>query len=133
MPWQYLCPKCNATLNPSAKVILLARHEERTILMGFESQPGSFDIYLPPDVELHPGSRWDFMCPVCRAELTLAEDDALCALVVESEGRRHRLLFSRIAGEHASFLFDLEGHLEERYGRAAEAYFQQMAAPKSFF
>jgi hypothetical protein len=91
-------------LNPDQTVVLLAIQGDRKLLIGFHPEPGNFDVYLPPDVTLAEGERWDFHCPVCRESLRSGELENLCELRMSEQGRKHRVFFSRVAGEHATFL-----------------------------
>jgi hypothetical protein len=104
MSWTYRCPKCGAMLNPDQTVVLVASQGARKLLIGFHPEPGNFDVYLPPDVTLAEGEHWDFHCPVCRENLRSGEVENLCELRMAEQGRTHRVFFSRVAGEHATFL-----------------------------
>ena len=119
MRWTYSCPHCGAMLNPGETVVLIARHGETRILIGFHPQPGNYKAYIPPGVELEVGSLWDFHCPVCLDSLTTDQAPGLCALDLHTEGKPHRLFFSRKAGEQATFVITAEG-LTERHGRDAD-------------
>lgn len=121
MHWTYSCPHCAATLNPDRNIVLRAEREDRRILVGFHPQPGNYEVYLPPGVEVEPGSRWRFRCPVCHADLTADADSDLCALVLHAAGRRTRVLFSRVAGHQATFVVG-EEQVEEHHGRDADLY-----------
>jgi hypothetical protein len=113
MNWTYSCPHCRSVLNPDQAIILLAVRNERYCLVGFHPQPGNYEVYLPPEVEMPAGSRWGFSCPVCRRGLTSELSDDLCALDMTSGGDPHRVYFSRIAGEQATFVVSAEGLLTD--------------------
>lgn len=113
MNWTYSCPHCRAVLNPDESIMLLAQRDERCFLVGFHPQPGNYEVYLPPDVEMPPGSRWSFACPVCRQALTSELSDELCALDMTSGGDPHRVYFSRVTGEQATFVVTAEGLLTD--------------------
>ena len=104
MSWNYSCPNCGASLNPAETVVLTAAQGKTWMLVGFHPKPGNYRVFLPPDVSVDPGSRWDFFCPVCQENLVSEEDDNLCALEMESKDGRTTILFSRIAGERATFV-----------------------------
>ena len=104
MSWTYSCPRCGAMLNPGETVVLVATQGARRLLIGFHPQPGNFEVYLPPDVTLAEGEHWDFHCPVCQENLRSGELQNLCELRMSEQGRKHRVFFSRVAGEHATFL-----------------------------
>jgi len=104
MHWTYACPACGAFLNPGESVILVGVQDDRRTLMAFNPEPGNYEIHVPPHTHVLPGTRWEFLCPVCQKNLAMAENENLCALdLIEGEARR-RVLFSRVAGEHATLV-----------------------------
>ena len=113
MNWTYTCPHCRAVLNPDESIMLLAERGELCCLVGFHPQPGNYEVYLPPAVEMPAGTRWSFSCPVCRQALTAELSDELCALDMTSGGDPHRVYFSRVAGEQATFVVTAEGLLTD--------------------
>ncbi len=121
MSWIYVCPFCNERLNPNKTLILLAEHDSRRMLVGFHPEPGNYEIYFPADAGLEEGQSWDFFCPVCRSDLKTDEDEKMCAVTMLEPDLSRRVLFSRVAGEHATYvIYDRE--LEHRYGKDAEGY-----------
>jgi hypothetical protein len=109
MRWIYACPQCDAMLNPDETVVLIGECGPHRVLMGFHPEPGNYRVYLQPGFELAEGSLWEFFCPVCSQSLMMEYAPGLCALDVATQGVRHRLFFSRIAGEHATFVITAEG------------------------
>ena len=125
MRWTYSCPHCHGVLNPDESIILLADLGDRQILAGLHPQPGTYEVYLPADVEVESGSRWAFSCPVCRQALTTEISEDLCALDMHSGGDAHRIYFSRVAGEQATFTITAEGLLKD-YGVHMDQYLEHM-------
>jgi hypothetical protein len=125
MHWTYSCPHCEAMLNPDNAIILVAELESGGILVGLHPQPGNYEVYLPPGVELAPGTRWSFSCPVCRQELTTDVSEDLCALDMHTDGDAHRIYFSRVAGERATFTVSAEGLLKD-FGVHADRYLEHL-------
>ncbi len=109
MRWTYACPHCQAMLNPDEAVVLIGECGPHRILIGFHPEPGNYRAYLPPEFKLQEGSMWDFSCPVCNRSLIAEIAPELCALDMAVQGVRHRLYFSRIAGEQATFVITAEG------------------------
>ncbi|MCK9459775.1 MAG: hypothetical protein M0R80_09070 [Proteobacteria bacterium] len=122
MQWIFYCPKCGAAINPGGVVTLIASRGSVTILLGFNPEPGNYDLFLPPGIALPPGTEWSFSCPVCRADLASAEHDKLCELVLMVGTERRRLLFSRIAGEQATYVLRGDAALVERHGEHSDRY-----------
>jgi hypothetical protein len=65
---------------------------------------------------------WSFSCPVCRADLTSPDHTRLCELSLIIGEERRRLLFSRIAGERATYVLREDADAVERHGEHAERY-----------
>ena len=66
---------------------------------------------------------------MCRADLRTDEDENLCELVLRIEGEPLRILFSRVAGEHATFI--MHGReVRERYGEDSPRYDQLVGQEK---
>ena len=121
MSWEYSCPKCQAMLNPGCAIILTASHEKTRVLIGMHPQPGKYEIFLPPNVSCEDGSKWDFSCPLCQEDLKTKDDGNLCELGLLVEGESMRIIFSRIAGEHATFILH-EDSVQEKHGEDADRY-----------
>ena len=105
MDWKYNCPKCTAILNPDKQIILLGRHKGRDILLALHPEPGNYEVTIPYNAEINEGEFWEFFCPVCHETTTLAEEPSLATLdMTDGKGEWHQVVFSRIAGEHATFI-----------------------------
>ena len=129
MKWSYSCPHCQAMLNPQDAIILVARFGEQVWLVGFHPEPGHYEVYVPPGVDVIPGDRWTFSCPVCNTELTADFSDTLCAIDIHTEDEDHRVFFSRIAGDHATFVVSAEG-IRATHGKDADSYAREAAQMK---
>jgi hypothetical protein len=118
MSWTYWCPHCGSGLNPGKYIVLVGERGELRTLMGFHPQPGDYRACVPPGVELHHGETWEFFCPVCQRNLETEVAEGLCALDGRLWDQRHRVYFSPVVGEQATFVVTAEG-LVESYGRDA--------------
>lgn len=117
----YVCPKCEAVLNPERSITLVGACAGQKVLVGFHPDPGNYEIYFPPGASLEPGTSWSFSCPVCQTDLTDDGNDSLCRIEVVEGERRRGVLFSRTAGEEATFVVT-EGRVEETHGQHAKRY-----------
>jgi len=124
MRWTYSCPHCEAMLNPDETVVLIGECGPNRLLIGFHPEPGTYRAYLPPGTQLQKGSTWDFSCPVCNRSLVTEIAPGLCALDMATQGVRHRLFFSRTAGEQATFVITAEG--VQKHGPDAEKHSLEM-------
>ncbi|MBW2258325.1 MAG: hypothetical protein JRI25_27520 [Deltaproteobacteria bacterium] len=123
MSWDYRCPKCEAMLNPEAGIVLVAARGEARVLAGFHPEPGNYEVHFPPEVSIEGGDIWTFSCPVCHADLVSAENENLCALHLRVGEERQQVLFSRIAGEHATYVV-AGGEVAEQHGDHALSYYE---------
>jgi hypothetical protein len=110
-------------------VVLQVQCGDRRFLAGLHPQPGNYEVELPPGEEMPPGSRWEFFCPVCEKSLVSELSEDLCALDVTAPGDTHRVYFSRIAGEEATFVVSAEGLLKD-YGIHTDRYLERLVHEK---
>ena len=66
-----------------------------------------------------------YRCPACGHDLTSELSDDLCALDMWSGADRHRVYFSRIAGEEATFVVGAEGLLDD-HGIHTDRYVEHL-------
>jgi hypothetical protein len=86
-------------------------------------------VEIPEDETMAPGSIWDFSCPVCDRSLISEISEQLCALDMRQHDERHRVYFSRIAGEEATFVVGAEGMLTD-HGVHTDRYLEQLVHKK---
>jgi hypothetical protein len=61
------------------------------------------------------GDEVTFACPICRADLTSPVSEKLVEIVIKTPDQKTKIArFSRICGEHATFVCD--GQIVEDYG-----------------
>jgi hypothetical protein len=125
MHWIYSCPHCDAVLNPKETITLRAEGEGQRFLVGMHPQPGNYEVDLPPGKTMPAGTRWSFSCPVCDQSLISELSDGLCALDMLTSDERHRVYFSRIAGEQATFVVSAEGLLTD-HGVHTDKYIEHL-------
>jgi hypothetical protein len=117
----YFCPKCQATLNPNVKVVLSARKEGHAGLVLLNPKPGIYEPIVADDLNLETGEKVDFYCPICHEVLTSRADDNLAELGFrDAEGEEGRVDFSRIFGEHATYIV-MKGQVRA-YGEQSSRY-----------
>ncbi|MCK5378321.1 MAG: hypothetical protein KAJ78_02910 [Acidobacteria bacterium] len=125
MHWTYSCPRCQGTLNPEEAVILIAEHAGKRVLIGLHPEPGIYEIHPPPEIDIKPGSRWLLMCPLCNADLRSDLSEDLAHLDMNCGGDLHRVYFSRVAGEQATFVVSAEGLLHD-HGIHTDQYVEDL-------
>ncbi len=121
MKWNYACPHCGATLNPHTKVILAARRGKRRGLILLSPQPGNYRSIIHESFPLAGGEMVEFSCPACGHALTSAAASRLAEILLVRPGQPpRRVEFSRVYGEHATFILDGENVVP--YGDDAGVY-----------
>jgi len=130
MSWTYACPKCEAMLNPDETIVLIGSREAgKRTLVGFHPEPGNYRVYFPPGIEVEAGDRWEFFCPVCGENLQTKENENLCAIRMVVSKKPFLVLFSRVAGEKATFVVTGEG-VQEQHGDDAVGYVKHLVQMK---
>jgi hypothetical protein len=117
-------------LNPDRAVILAMSRGDMECLVGLHPQPGKYEVYLPPRVYTEDGTRWNFSCPMCKRPLATAEDPNLCELELKVDGAPVRILFSSVAGEHATFVMH-DDTRQDAYGEDSARYRPQSPKTKA--
>ncbi len=122
MRWSYHCPICGAHLNPATEnIVLLADCEFGRGLFLFNETPGNYSLSLPENITLEKGQIWEFLCPVCRGNLTSKANPNIAMIrVIVDQGKDYAVFFSKVAGEQATFVVNAEG--AEVYGPHAVHY-----------
>ena len=124
---RFYCPHCHATLNPNVKIILSAAQGGHHGLILLDPKPGIYESIAADELQLAAGDRVDFQCPICRHGLTSRVDENLAELgLKDREGREGRVDFSRVYGEHATYIV-VSGEVRS-YGEHAGQY-----QPGNFF
>lgn len=124
MRWSYSCPHCRGILNRENSIMLIGARGEDRIVIGFHPAPGNYEISLPPGYEIEEGSSWHFFCPLCHESLLSDISEKLCCMDMVTKDVRHRVYFSRTAGERATFVISAEGI--EHHGDHAERHSLEM-------
>jgi len=109
MRWSYSCPHCSGILNRDDTIMLIGTQDEDRIIIGFHPAPGNYQISLPPGYSIEAGSSWYFSCPLCQESLVSDVSSDLCCIDMITKNIRHRVYFSRVAGERATFVISAEG------------------------
>lgn len=122
MERSYYCPHCRKLLNPGTKVIFLVENGPELELVLLSAQLGDYSVVHSRSMTLLDGAIYTFRCPLCRVDLTSNIDDKLVELLSRSEDDDApvRVSFSRIHGEHATFLMADDG--VDRFGEHADRY-----------
>lgn len=119
----YYCPHCRKLLNPGTKVIFLVENGHELELVLLSAKLGDYSVVTSRSMNLLDGAIYTFHCPLCRADLTSNFDNKLVELLSRASADDEspvRVSFSRIHGEHATFLMAENGI--DRFGEHADRY-----------
>mgnify|MGYP006291422875 CR=1 FL=1 len=117
----YHCPRCGTRLNPNVKIILKAEIGDRRGLLLLSPQPGNYQIIASESLRPVEGEMTDLFCPMCQVNLVSEVDDHLAELAYKTDqGGEGRVVFSRVFGEHATYVLNEES--VRSYGENAGAY-----------
>lgn len=118
----YYCPHCRKLLNPGTKVIFLVENGPDLELVLLSPKLGDYSVVASRSMKLLDGAIYTFRCPLCRVDLTSNIDNKLVELLSrkEDDDSPVRVSFSRIHGEHATFLMADDGI--DRFGEHADRY-----------
>ncbi|MFH2051847.1 MAG: hypothetical protein ABIK96_05195 [bacterium] len=103
----YICPHCDAVLNPSVKILLTIGCRKNRGLILLSPQPGNFKFICDEKIEacLKTGEAVKFSCPVCHEDLTSPSNKNFARLTLVVPGAKNKYVeFSRVYGQHATFV-----------------------------
>ncbi len=123
MKWKYACPHCDVVLNPNVKIVLAVTKGTRRGLMLLSPRPGNYKSICDDELTdfLKEGTLVDFSCPVCGESLASKASKKLAEmLLVVPMQQSKQVQFSRIVGEHATFILD--GDIVTPYGADTGLY-----------
>ena len=123
MKWKYACPHCKAVLNPNVKIVLAVKRGKKRGLILLSPRPGNYKSICDEDISdrFSDGTLVDFSCPACGENLTSKASRKLAEmLLMQPNQKTKRVQFSRVYGEHATFV--LNGETVIPYGDDAGIY-----------
>ncbi len=101
----YFCPHCSGLLNPGTKVIFVIENGPNRGLLLLSPELGDYAVVLAESFPIEPGTLNEFTCPICHHNLASSINPKLVEILRRNEdGGDVRVNFSRVAGEHATFV-----------------------------
>lgn len=106
MKADFLCPKCGGHLSVGGFVIFSATNskgEQGLILLS--PHLGDYSKIIHPSFKILVGSKVDYFCPICKANLVAHEihQDMVHMLMIDENSEKHNVYFSGIEGEFCTF------------------------------
>ena len=121
----YLCPACRAYLRIWNNIIFIVKSEPRNLhaILLLNPELGNYDLIHHSSIEFEEGEMLDFICPVCRADLTAVElhRNLVRIIMIDENSKEFDVYFSKVCGEHSTFLIQ-EDDIVEKYGEDSSTY-----------
>ncbi len=131
MTTDYICPHCQSHLVCGDNLVLTVESEnnEKRGLIMMNVGLGEYSYLSHPSLKFDDSEIVDFYCPVCRINMKVPEinDKLIRLLLIDEKGKEYNVYFSRVAGEHSTFIIDKEDVIEH-YGEDASAYVDYFTA-----
>jgi hypothetical protein len=108
-------------LNPGTKVIFVLEQGTNRGLLLLSPELGDYAVVLAESFPIRTGEICSFRCPICHGDLTSDDNDKMVEILCRQPDQTEvRVVFSRVAGEHATFVCGPRGI--SSYGEHAERY-----------
>lgn len=103
---EFLCPECDRSLRIGNHLILKVRNRKKQVsLMLLSPEIGNYRSIKHRSFETGQGDFIGFFCPLCNKALNSGIHKNLAHIVmIDENNRRTDVYFSKIAGEHSSYL-----------------------------
>ena len=121
----FLCPHCRAYLRVWNNIIFIVNSIQRNLhaILLLNPELGNYNLVHHSSVEFEEGEMLNFMCPICRTDLTAKGiNNSLAKIVMTDENNKEfDVYFSKICGEHSTFLIH-DDDIVEKYGKDSSSY-----------
>ena len=131
MEMNYLCPYCRSHLKIGNELILTIKslNSKEKGLLILDPQVGNYSLRYHPSIQLKQGEELDIHCPVCYTNLQAnkVNPNLVCLIMQNKEGKEFEIYFSRIMGEHSTFVLENDNVIEKE-GENISSYINYFAA-----
>ena len=121
----YLCPHCRSYLRVWNNIILIVKSVSRNLqcILLLNPKIGNYDLIHHSSIEFNEGEMLDFICPVCRADLTAfgIHKNLVRIIMINRKNLEFDVYFSKICGEHSTFVIHKDDIIE-KHGENSSAY-----------
>jgi len=126
MATDFKCPHCLNLLNVGQNIVFTARNKWGTNgLIMLHPEIGNYTVLKHPNFEVHEGEMLDFYCLYCNKQLISERNKNLAKILMcDDNGIEYEILFSRIAGQHATY--KIIGENYEIFGEDASEYLDSL-------
>ncbi len=121
----YLCPHCRSFLRVWNNIILIVKSVSRNLqcILLLNPKIGNYDLIHHSSIEFKEGEMLDFICPVCRADLTAIgiHKNLVRIIMINRNNIEFDVYFSKICGEHSTFVIHKDDIIE-KHGEDSSSY-----------
>jgi hypothetical protein len=113
----FLCPHCRAYLRVWNNIIFIVSSNLRNLsgILLLNPELGNYNLIHHSSIEFEEGEILNFICPVCRADLTASDINVNLARIImlDADDKEYDVYFSKICGEHSTFVIHDDDILEK--------------------
>lgn len=121
----FLCPHCRAYLRVWNNIVFIVNSSLKNLtgILLLNPELGNYNFIHHSSIEFKEGEMLNFMCPVCRADLTSTEINSNLAKIVmiDENKKEFDIYFSKICGEQSTFLIK-DDDIVEKFGGDSSSY-----------
>ena len=121
----FLCPHCRAYLRVWNNIIFIVNSSLRNLysILLLNPELGNYNLIHHSSIEFEEGEMLNFMCPVCRADLTATgiNINLVKIIMIDENDKEYEIYFSKICGEHSTFLIH-DDDIVEKFGKDSSSY-----------
>ena len=137
----YSCPHCGHHLSSedgteiNFRCVLDGPRFRAAVPLVLSAELGNYARRIEGDVTLEDGAKPDFACPACKQSFTCTWNEELAEIRMEDpelEGQ-NTVVFSRVYGTRATFVYDRQRQLLASFGQDKEAYVAEFGKLHNFF
>lgn len=121
----YACPHCRSYLRVWNNIIFIIKSEVRDLqgILLLNPELGNYDFVHHSSIKFDEGEMLNFICPVCRADLTATDINTNLAriIMIDETNKEFEVYFSKICGEKSTLLIH-ENDIVGKYGEDSSSY-----------
>ena len=101
----------------------------------FAAEPGNYETSIEGELTLRDGAKVDFCCPrpQCHHSLAAAWNDDLAEVKLLENGVEEVVVFSRVYGIFATFVYDRSSDVLQSFGEDHDRYADEFDRELNFF
>jgi hypothetical protein len=118
----FICPHCRGQLRIGDNIIFRVKNTDKKIaLILLNPQIGNYNSIKHPSFKIKDGEELEFHCPLCNIDLRSDIHFSIAKVImIDEKGGEYDVYFSKISGEHSTYLtkgeeFSVSGEAAGKY------------------